>query len=141
VETVAIGLALIGGLFAAPIFCLTLVKLIRQFPPLSSFGFWVAVPLLGFFFVEVALVLWLGILSTRALVGPPFFLVHVLLTFAAAPALACLLLLGRRSLKNWWPVVAALCWFVGAGAVFYQYDVAETLYGIDGRGGPYRSPW
>jgi len=60
-----------------------------------------AVPLFGLFVIEVALVLLLGVLSTRALIGTPFFLVHVLLAFAAAPALACLLLLGRRSIKGW----------------------------------------
>jgi hypothetical protein len=141
VEAFGIAVALVGGLFAAPIFCLVLVKVIRRFPPLALFGFWVSVPLFGLFSVEVALVLLLGVLSTRALVGPAYFLLHVLLTFAAAPTLACLLLLGRRSIKGWWPVAAALCWFVGAGAVFYQYDVAETLYGIDGRGGPYLWPW
>jgi hypothetical protein len=141
VEAFGIALVLVGGLFAAPIFCLILIKVIRRVPPLALFGFWAAVPLFGLFSVEVVFALSLGVLSTRALVGSAFFLLHVLLTYAAAPALACLLLLGRRSIAGWWPVAAALCWFVGAGAVFYQYDVAETLYGIDGRGGPYLWPW
>ena len=44
-------------------------------------------------------------------------------------------------MARWWPLAAAICWFIGAGAIFYQYDVAETLYGIDGSGGPYQWPW
>jgi hypothetical protein len=141
VEVVGIALALVSGLVAAPIFCLALVKVIRRYPALAAFAFWVAAPMFGLFSIEVALVLFMGILSTRALIGPPFFLVHVVLTLGAAPTLACLLLLGRRSIQGWWPLVAALCWFVGAGAVFYQYAVAEALYGIDGQGGPYQWPW
>lgn len=140
-EAFGIAIALVVGLFAAPTFCLILVKVVRRFPLLALFGFWVSVPLFALFSVEVFLVLLFGVLSTRALVGPAYFLLHVVLTFAAAPALACLLLLGRRSIKAWWPMTAVLCWFVGAGAVFYQYYVAETLYGIDGRGGPYLRPW
>jgi len=50
-----------------------------------------------------------------ALGGPVFFPIHALLTLGLAPACACALLLGRRSLARWWPLVAALCWFVGAG--------------------------
>jgi hypothetical protein len=121
VEVVGIALALIAGLVAAPIFFLVLVKVIRPYPSFVAFVFWAAASLLGLFSVEIALVLFMGVLSTRALIGPSFFLVHVLLTFGAAPALARVLLLGRRSIKGWWPLVAALCWFVGAAAIFYQY--------------------
>lgn len=140
-EAFGIAIALLVGLFAAPLFCLILVKVIRRVPLLAPLGFWAAVPLLVFWFVEVTLVWFRGVLSVRALVGPPFFLLHALLTFAAAPALACVLLLGHRSMKGWWPAAAALCWLVGAGAILFHFDVAEALYGVDGRGGPYQSPW
>jgi hypothetical protein len=140
-ETLGIALYLIGGLVAAPVFCLILVKVIRRFPKWASAGFWIAVPLLVGVSIEIAIVRALGIIGTRDLVGPLYFLLHVLLTFSAAPALACLLLLGRRSIKGGWPVAAFICWWVGAVAIFYQYNVAETLYGIGGFGGPYQSPW
>jgi hypothetical protein len=141
VEAFGIALALVGGLVAAPIFCLALAKMVRPFPRVASSAFWLSVPLVLLYALEVLLVLTGGVLFTRALIGPPYFLIHVLLTFSAAPALACVLILGRRSLSNWWPLVAAVCWLVGAGSVFYQYDVAETLYGIDGQGGRYQWPW
>jgi len=140
-EAFGIAIALIGGLFAAPIFCIALVIAVRRVPPLASAGFWTAAPLFALFTVEIVLVTFLGIQSTRTVIGPLFYLLHVLLTFAAAPALAGLLLLGRRHVRGGWPVAAALTWLVGAGAVFLQYEVTEALYGIDGRGGTYRWPW
>jgi hypothetical protein len=141
VETVGIALALAGGLLAAPIFCLILSKVVRRFPLVASVAFCVAVPLVLLYASEVLLVLSRGVLSTRALIGPSYFLIHVLLTFSAAPALACVLILGRRNFAAWWPLVAAICWVVGAASIFYQYDVAETLYGIDFQAGPYQWPW
>jgi hypothetical protein len=141
VETVGIALALAGGLVGAPIFCLILAKVVRRFPRVASVAFWVAVPLVLLYASEVLLMLARGVLSTRALIGPSYFLIHVFLTFSAAPALACVLILGRRSPAAWWPLVAAICWVVGAASIFYQYDVAETLYGIDFQAGPYQWPW
>jgi hypothetical protein len=141
VETVGIALYLLGGLVAAPAFCFILVKAIRRFPRLALVGFWTAVPLLALFSIEIALVAAMGVVPTRAFIGPSYFLAHVLFTFAAAPALAGLLLLGRHSIKGGWPVAAPVCWLVGAGAIFYHYNVAEALYGIDLQGGPYQWPW
>jgi hypothetical protein len=140
-EALGIAIYLIIGLIAAPVFCLILVRVIRRFPRLAAAGFWTAVPLLALFAIEIALVETNGVVGTRALVGPLYFLVHVLVTFAAAPALACLLLLGRRSVVGGWPMAAFICWWVGAAAIFYQYNVEETLYGVGGFGGPYQSPW
>ena len=140
-EAFGIAIALLAGVVAAPIFCFVLVRVVRRFPLLALLGYWVAVPLLSLFLVEVTLVSWRGVLFVRALVGPAFYFLHVLLTFAAAPALACLLLLGQRSIKAWWPAAAALCWVLGACAIFYHENVAETLYGVDSHGGPYQSPW
>jgi hypothetical protein len=139
-ESFGIALALLGGLVAAPVFCFALVKLVRPFRWIAALGFWVGVATVALFGTELALVSVWGILGTRRHLGAAFFPVHALLTLGLAPACACALLLGTRSLARWWPLVAAFCWFAGAAAIFYQYDVAETLYGIDGIGGPYQWP-
>jgi hypothetical protein len=136
-ETLGIALYLIGGVVAAPVFCYVLVKLVRPHKAIASWLFTSAVTMVLLFAVELIMVSIRGVLGTRALIGPAFFPLHALLTLGLAPACACALLLGRRSIARWWPVAAALCWFIGAAAIFYQYDVAETLYGIDGIGGPY----
>jgi hypothetical protein len=114
-----------------------LVKLVRPRKAIASWLFTSAVTMVLLFTVELLMVSISGVLGTRALIGPAFFPLHALLTLGLAPACACALLLGKRSIARWWPVAAALCWFIGAAAIFYQYDVAETLYGIDGIGGPY----
>jgi hypothetical protein len=139
-EAFGIAVTLLAGLVAAPTFCFVLVRLVRRFPPVAALGFWAAVGALVLFGAELILVTVWGILGTRRHLGPAFFPVHALLTVGLAPACACALLLGRRSLARWWPVVAVLCWVVGAGCLFYQYDVAETLYGVGGVGGPYQWP-
>lgn len=140
-EAFGIAIALLGGLVAAPLFCFGVVRLVRPFESLAALGFWVSVTAVALFSVEVLLVSAWGVLGTRRHLGPGFFPLHAVLTLVLAPASACALLLGKRSLARWWPLAAAICWFVGAGAIFYQYDVAETLYGIDGIGGPYQWPW
>lgn len=140
-EAFGIAIALVGGLVAAPIFCFVLAKVVRRFPRVAALLVLVSVPLVLLYALELIIVLTRGILSARALIGSPYFLIHVVLTLSSAPALACVLILGRRSLAAWWPLAAVICWFVGAGSIFYQYDVAETLYGIDGQGGPYQWPW
>jgi hypothetical protein len=123
-EAFGIAIALVGGLLAAPIFCFVLAKVVRRFPRVAALLVLVSIPLVLLYALELIIVLTRGILSARALIGSPYFLIHVVLTLSSAPALA-----------------AVICWFVGAGSIFYQYDVAETLYGIDGQGGPYQWPW
>ncbi len=134
-ESFGIALALLGGIVAAPIFCFVLVKFVRLFQPVATLGFWVAATAVAFFALELIFKspIW-GFWGRGATSGPVFFPIHAVLTLGIAPACACALLLGRRSLARWWPLVAVLCWFVGAAAIFYQYDVAEALYGIDGIG-------
>ncbi len=140
-EAFGIALALLIGLVGAPVSCFVLAKFIRPFPVLASFAFWMAAPLVVLFVVEILLVVAFGVLGTRVLVGPGFFLTHAVLSLAIGLALACVALLGPRGVPRWWPLVAIACWLAGAGGFFYQYYVAETLYGIDGSGGPYQWPW
>jgi hypothetical protein len=141
VESFGIAIALLGGLVAAPIFCFAVVRLIRPFPALAVPCFWASLVFLGLFALELCLVSTRGVVGAREFVGPSFFLAHALLTLSLAPALACALLLGRRSFARYWFLAAVVCWFAGAGAIFYQYAVAETLYGVDGIGGPYLAPF
>jgi hypothetical protein len=136
-ETLGIALYLLGGVVAAPVFCYALVKLVRPQKAIAAWLFTSSVTTVLLFAVELLVVSIRGILGTRALIGAAFFPVHAFLTLGLAPACAGALLLGRRSIARWWPAAAALCWFIGAAAIFYQYDIAETLYGIDGIGGPY----
>lgn len=138
-ETLGIALGILGGLFAAPAFCFALVKFSPFLPRLLSLTHSISIGALALFAVELVLVAFMGSVQVRALIGPAFFPLHAILTLGAAPALACVLLLGQRNFSRWWLGVAAICWVVGVFAIFYQYSVSETLYGPDGIGGPYGS--
>jgi hypothetical protein len=139
-ESLGIALGILGGLVAAPLFCFLLIKIIAPLPRLSRLAFFVAAVSLVIYAVELSFVGVRSAVAARQLVGPAFFPVHALLTLGSAPALACVLLLGRRNIAKWWPAAAAICWLVGVFSIFYQYGVAEALYGIDGQGGPYGAP-
>lgn len=139
-EALGIAIGILGGLIAAPVFCFLLVKLIAPLPRLSRFAFYAAAALLLIYSAELLFVAARSVVAARQLVGPAFFPAHVLLTLGSAPALACVLLLGSRNVAKWWPAAAAICWLIGVFSIFYQYGVAEALYGIDGQGGPYSAP-
>jgi hypothetical protein len=136
-ESVAIGLYLVTGLIAAPAFCFVLVRFVRAAPWLAVPLWYAGISIAWVFFVEVVLVMTFGSVTLRDLVGPFSVVVHVVVTFLAAPAVACSLLLGSKQITRWWPGVAAFCWGIGAFAIFHQYSVMESLYGVDGTGGPY----
>jgi hypothetical protein len=93
---------------------------------------------LPLFAIELLLLLALGSLRSRALLGPGFYVAHLLLFFAGPAALANILVLrsGRGAFAKWY-VVAALCTLFAFCLVLLQYTVSESLYGIDGDDGPY----
>lgn len=135
----AFGMAIYAlcGIVVAPLFCLAVSRYSRLVPTLSDMCWWGSLALLPMFAMEVLWVYMAGAVPVRAAVGPVFFPLHAMVTFLAAPALACLLLAGRRNVARWWPAVALIAWCLGVFAIVHQYDVAEALYGIDGSGGPY----
>jgi hypothetical protein len=136
-EALAIAMFIFVGVVAAPVFCLLLVKLVRPYPPISRAVFYGASASMLLFGIDLVLIAALGAVKVREIVGPAFMPVHALLTLGSAPAFASVSLLGKRSLARWWPAVAILAWVLGVCSIFYQYEVAEALYGIDGEGGPY----
>jgi hypothetical protein len=136
-EAFGILLYALGGLIAAPIFCFLLARYSPRFPQISARIRDLSFALLAVFVIDLVSVYFTGAVRARAAVGPAYFPVHAAATLLAAPALACILLVGRRSIPRWWPAVAVLAWCFGVFAIFYQYQVAEALYGVGGTGGPY----
>jgi hypothetical protein len=88
--------------------------------------------------VEVVLLETLGAVRSRGIVGPAFYVVHLVFFFLCTPALANVLVLrpARGSLSTWY-IAGALCTVLAFILVLLQYDVSESLYGIDGDDGPY----
>ncbi len=125
----AFGIVLCGllGLVAAPIFCYGVVKFVRPFRRLTRMAWWCSLLGILLLLAELAVVAALGIAGSQRSLGFLFLPLNGLLAAAAAPAVAGLLLTGRRNLVRWWPAVAALAWVVGVVAISWQQDVIETL--------------
>jgi hypothetical protein len=137
VESLAIALWIVGGLVAAPIFCFVLATFIRPRPTLARILFYPAVFGLCLFALDLLTVGLFGAVRSRQLMGPAFFPIHAFVTLMSAAFFAGSLLLGQRNFARRWLAVAAVSWMLGVFSIFYQYGVAEALYGIDGEGGPY----
>ena len=86
------------------------------------------------------MVVTVGVLRSRALVGPAFFALHAAFLLVP-PAIINIVVLspGRRS---WRPTAAAaaVAFVVGYGLILFNVHVSEVLYGVDGVGGPYEQP-
>lgn len=136
-EALGIALWIASGVVAAPLFCLGLVHLVGPRPTLARSVFFLSVLGLSIFTVDVLMVASLGAVYVRQFVGPAYFPIHAVVTLLSAASLAGVLLLGQRSLKRHWGLVAVVCWFVGIFSIDFQYGVSEALFGIDGEGGPY----
>lgn len=136
-ESLAIALWIAGGLVTAPIFCFVLATYIRPHRTVARIFFYPAVFGLCLLTLDLLAVGWVGAVRSRELIGPAFFPIHTFVTLVSPAFLAGSLLLGERHFARRWIAVAGLSWMLGVFSIFYQYGVAEALYGIDGLGGPY----
>ena len=136
-EAVAIGLWIVGGLVAAPAFCFVLARWVRPRTRIRRLLFSASVVGLALFILDLLAVSVLGAVRTRQAIGPAYFPAHAFATLLSAAFLAGSLLLGERNFSRRWVLVVTLSWMVGVFSIFYQYEVAESLYGIDGEGGPF----
>jgi hypothetical protein len=136
---------LFGIVFSVPVafvmsmvYCAILAHAIRRVEPLRRGLYAVSILLLLGFLGEVVLLATLGVAGSRAFVGPAFYVAHLVFFFLGTPALANVLLLGRREpVVRRWYVASALCTAFAFSLVLLQYGVSEALYGIDGTNGPY----
>jgi hypothetical protein len=141
-ELFGILIAGVIGLVASPLYCLFIEKVVARVNLLSRLLRWISTVIIVLLITEICIVLMYGPLEARRLVGRWFFSIHSALSITIAPALgAFLLLLKSRTRLLTWYLVAAICWITGMAAILYQFFIAESLYGIDGRGGPYTWPW
>ena len=130
-ELVGIALSIPIAFVASALYCLLLSRVVIKFErPIrylraGSYG------VLALFAVELLLLNTLGSVRSSALIGRGFYVTHLVIFFCGPPALANLLVLRKRSKESfaWYAVFA--CTVFAFLLVLLQYDVSESLYGIE----------
>ena len=128
---------LFGIMFSIPVaFGMNMVycALLTKVPCVSdrpyAFLYVPSLVVLGMFLVEMVLLVWLGAVGSRTLVGSAFYLAHLTVFFLGAPALANVLVLRPVSCR--WYVAGVTCTVFALFLILMQYGVSEALYGING---------
>lgn len=141
-ELFGILIAAVLGLVVSPLYCIFVERVILRINVLSRLLWWISSVIIVLFITEICLVLIFGPVELRRIVGCWFFTIHSVLFLAIAPAIGAFLLLTRKVNKFIkWYVAAPICWITGIAAILYQFFIAESLYGVDGIGGPYIWPY
>ena len=122
------------------LYCLLLANVISRFQRLANLLKLLSILVLIVFVVEIVFLVTIGPVRSRGILGPGFYFTHVILFFLGPPALASLLVLkaGPQVYRKWY-IAGILCTAFAFFLVLLQYTVSESLYGIDGEGGPYSS--
>ena len=122
---------------ASMLYCLFLAQVVSERERPCRWLRLVSWPVLSLFAVELALLVTIGSVRSRRLLGPGFYVAHLILFIFCTPALANLLVLRRRGVFAEWYTAGALCTLFAFFLVLLQYGVSESLYGINGDDGPY----
>jgi hypothetical protein len=137
-EMFGILLSIPAAFLASTVWCAILVHGIKLFERLSRWLYTVSLIVLVAFVSEVVLLITLGAVQSRGMIGPVFYVVHIAIFFLGTPALANVALLHRRStVLRYWYLVPIPCTIFALVLILMQYGVSEALYGIYGTNGPY----
>jgi hypothetical protein len=131
-ELFGIALSVPVAFVASALYCLLLFKTESRSVRLSH-GLRIASYFVFLLFsIEIVLLLTIGAVRSRGLLGPGFYVAHLIILFAGPPALANILVIrSKRPVFAKWYVVAALCTLFAFFLVLLQYSVSESLFGID----------
>ncbi|MGA9511085.1 MAG: hypothetical protein WBV55_20860 [Candidatus Sulfotelmatobacter sp.] len=130
-ELFGIALSIPVAFVASMLYCFFLDRVVLKFERPRRWLRFASYFVLGFFAAELVMLLTLGAVRSRAILGPGFYVVHLILFFISVPSLANLLVLKqRRGFVASWYIAAALCTTLAFFLVLLQYSVSEALYGI-----------
>jgi hypothetical protein len=137
-EMLGILLSIPVAFVTSMLYCLFLARVVLRFARTSR---WLRIAsrfVLALFVIELILLITMGSVRSRGLLGPSFYIAHIIFFFLGTPALANLLVLRPgQGLFSKWFVAGAICTAFAFFLVLLQYTVSESLFGIDGENGPY----
>jgi len=140
-ENFAILFSFPAGICAGLGYSIILDKVVSKLPAIAELFFWVSCVVLAGLGIELALLGVVGAVRCRELLGPTFCVAHDIIIIFGTPALANILVLPRKiPFFGRWYVAGVLCGFLFTFLVILQYDVWETLYGVNGTSGPFAQP-
>jgi len=141
-ELFGILLSIPAAFVASCVYAYALAKGVKRFEAIRRPMLSVSTAVLLAIGVELALLVAIGPRRTRGLLGGGYYSIHLLLFFLGTPALANVIVLRKepRILRSWFAAVP-LCTVLAFGQVLAQYAVSESLFGIEGHGGPYCGDW
>lgn len=124
--------------FIATAIYLRLIRFVLRYQLVCRILFWSSSAILIGLFIEWCLLLTIGPLRGRAIIGPTFYPIHSAFFFLAIPAFANVLMIKKSGTRlGSWFMIAFLCSMFAVPVVLTQYGVSEALYGINGIGGPF----
>ncbi|MGH9579234.1 MAG: hypothetical protein ACRD3R_17485, partial [Terriglobales bacterium] len=123
-ELFGIVLSIPVAFVASMVYCLFLAKLVSRSDRLSRWLLRASHIVLLLFSVELVLLVALGAVRSRGLLGPGFYVAHIFFFFVGTPALANSLVLrsGRGFFAKWF-VAGVLCTMFALFLVLLQYSV------------------
>ena len=137
-ELLGITLSVPVAFFISMLYCFLLAKFVSKLVRFSQWLRMASYVFLSLFAVEVLLLITVGAVRSRGIIGPGFYVAHVVFVFLCPPALANILVLRKQpETSNRWRVGVVLSTIFAFFLVLLQYSVSESLYGIDGENGPY----
>jgi hypothetical protein len=128
--------------FIATIIYISILHILKTYIPrwsiISNYIFYASLGIIVTFVTEFIGVSTWGAINLRVYIGPVYYCVHLILFFLVIPSLANVLQLQKKvSFFSNWVVTAFICAVLALFVALLQYDVTETLYGIDGMKGPF----
>ena len=131
-ELFGIALSIPVAFVASMLYCFFLDRVVLKFERSRRWLLFTSYFVLALFAAELVLLLTLGTVGSNDLLGPSFYVVHLVLFFASVPALAnSIVLRQRRGFVATWYIAGALCTVFAFFLVLLQYSVSESLYGIE----------
>jgi hypothetical protein len=137
-ELLGIVLSVPVAFVASMLYCLVIAKVISKWIAFSRLIRRASYVLLALLLVEILLLVTIGAVRSRVLLGPGFYVAHMVFFFLCTPALANILVLQQRAMVvGRWYVAGLICTVFAFGLVMLQVGVSEALYGVDDEGGPF----